>query len=605
MMRKILPVAFLLALHAAVMLHGVWRKSASVDELGHLAAGLYALNNNDFRCNRLSPPLQNLICALPVMLFGEYRLTYDHECWKQGIWNGLGERFAEANPQTFHRDLMIARCGSMLLSILLCWLIYCWTKELWGDGPALCVLALAILEPNLIAHGQLSTSDTAPTLFFLLTGYLAWKFVSQPDWKRLLLVGISFGLTWSSKHSAPTIIPSLFLVFALVGQFHSQPIGFRWIPGIKRTSVRLRPWLLSGVLTIIVTVVGIMTIWCCYGFELGDKIQPPQPPKQSKIWMAMQVPLQTAIYFFGLENEYPVDSSNVDDPLWKLIRRGLPAFSHWEGFLANQYNAARGSNTYFLGDLSSGVKYSYYPLLYLFKTPLVLLLLYFIGASALAARRIRCSRTALIVGLAIPLVYAYVLIDVNRAYIGYRHALPIVPFFLVFLAGAAFRFLWPPNQIERQHACGYREKWRRRILCGVFIAGAAYDVVSQHPHYLAYYNALAGGPKNGNLIAVDSNLDWGQDLIDLKDYLRERNLQDAYLIYFGPQSAPAAYGIPCRKYVSQKTLQPGTYIISASMLRQYIAPYYLPELMPLTVRDPDEIIGRTLFFYRIDASQIK
>ena len=31
------------------------------------------------------------------------------------------------------------------------------------------------------------------------------------------------------------------------------------------------------------------------------------------------------------------------------------------------------------------------------------------------------------------------------------------------------------------------------------------------PNYLAYFNELIGGPRNGYLWLVDSNLDWGQD----------------------------------------------------------------------------------------------
>lgn len=37
-----------------------------------------------------------------------------------------------------------------------------------------------------------------------------------------------------------------------------------------------------------------------------------------------------------------------------------------------------------------------------------------------------------------------------------------------------------------------------------------------YPHYLAYFNELAGGPRNGYQSLVDSNLDWGQDLKELR-----------------------------------------------------------------------------------------
>ena len=40
-----------------------------------------------------------------------------------------------------------------------------------------------------------------------------------------------------------------------------------------------------------------------------------------------------------------------------------------------------------------------------------------------------------------------------------------------------------------------------------------------HPHYLAYFNEPAGGPRDGYRRLVDSSLDWGQDLTGLSDWM--------------------------------------------------------------------------------------
>ena len=54
------------------------------------------------------------------------------------------------------------------------------------------------------------------------------------------------------------------------------------------------------------------------------------------------------------------------------------------------------------------------------------------------------------------------------------------------------------------------------------------------PHYLAYFNELAGGPANGFKELADSNLDWGQDLKNLKLWLVAHDIKDPiYLCYFG------------------------------------------------------------------------
>ena len=40
------------------------------------------------------------------------------------------------------------------------------------------------------------------------------------------------------------------------------------------------------------------------------------------------------------------------------------------------------------------------------------------------------------------------------------------------------------------------------------------------PNYLAYFNALASGPAGGYRYLVDSNLDWGQNMWQLRDWMQ-------------------------------------------------------------------------------------
>jgi hypothetical protein len=40
-----------------------------------------------------------------------------------------------------------------------------------------------------------------------------------------------------------------------------------------------------------------------------------------------------------------------------------------------------------------------------------------------------------------------------------------------------------------------------------------------YPHSLSYFNELVGGPMGGPKHLLDSNIDWGQDLFYLKDWL--------------------------------------------------------------------------------------
>lgn len=77
---------------------------------------------------------------------------------------------------------------------------------------------------------------------------------------------------------------------------------------------------------------------------------------------------------------------------------------------------------------------------------------------------------------------------------GLRYILPVFPFLCLSVGSLA------------------RLKSRGMSLAAAgLLAWAALESFSVAPHYLAYFNELAGGPDGGYRVLVDSNLDWGQD----------------------------------------------------------------------------------------------
>ena len=110
--------------------------------------------------------------------------------------------------------------------------------------------------------------------------------------------------------------------------------------------------------------------------------------------------------------------------------------------------------------------------------------------------------------------------------------------------------------------------------------------VRYHPQHLAYFNELAGSPTGGRRHLLDSNLDWGQDLGSLADFLRERRLDSSRehrldeigLAYFGtvpPAALGIAYHIP-----PSRTPKPGRFAVSVNF----------EQGMPHWVRTPDNEI---------------
>jgi len=91
--------------------------------------------------------------------------------------------------------------------------------------------------------------------------------------------------------------------------------------------------------------------------------------------------------------------------------------------------------------------------------------------------------------------------------------------------------------------------WRRptgALLVGGLGIWYAAGTLVNHPHHLAYFNEIAGGPAGGWHALVDSNVDWGQDLKRLKAWMDAHGVRHVKLSYFG-SADPAYYGIDCER----------------------------------------------------------
>ena len=137
-----------------------------------------------------------------------------------------------------------------------------------------------------------------------------------------------------------------------------------------------------------------------------------------------------------------------------------------------------------------------------------------------------------------------------------------------------------------------------------------------YPYYLTYFNEIAGGPDRGRYILSDSNIDWGQDMVGLKNYV-ERNDIDPLrvkLSYFGI-AHPTAYGLATQALPPVRTAMhdqgawwlktyypldppPGKYAISVANLMGGI---WIDRAAYAFFRDrrPDTTIGNSIYLYTI------
>ncbi len=205
-----------------------------------------------------------------------------------------------------------------------------------------------------------------------------------------------------------------------------------------------------------------------------------------------------------------------------LLGYGLNPAPYLQGLTIQ--GGAAGHWSFLMGELSSAGWWYYVYAAFLLKTPIPLLLAFGVALALVLLKAVRRAITLDDLILWLPIVAFFAFFSVEVRSIGLRYVLPVYPFVFVLAAGAVL------------HLRTYRFLLMVPLLWYPVIAWTTW------PNYLAYFNEFAGGPANGHRYLVDSNLDWGQDLKGLKQFMDSRGIDRVYLSYFGTDS-PDRYGI--------------------------------------------------------------
>jgi len=206
----------------------------------------------------------------------------------------------------------------------------------------------------------------------------------------------------------------------------------------------------------------------------------------------------------------------------------LPIF--WRGLTTIARQTQERRATFLLGQYSSTGWWYYFPFLFLTKTPLPQLVFLFWGVfNVLRKKNLEAF-------LWIPPFLYLLMACFSKVQIGQRHILAIYPFLFVLAGGAV-------------------QNWRQwtKGTIGVFsllLAWQIWTTCSCYPDLLAYFNELTGGPDKAYLVASDSNVDWGQDLKGLGEYIKQSGNPEVILSYTGT-AEPQAYGVTYQNLLSR------------------------------------------------------
>ena len=507
MIIAILFIATMFGLGLNSMMHN----SAIVDEIAHIPASYSYLKFGDYRLNPEHPPLIKDMAGFPLLF---QKINFPNEpgsAWdtsSNAQWD-TGWKFLYYSGNNVAAILFWARLPILLLSTVFAAFLYLWAYKKYGIGVGLMCLFFYTFSPNIIANSIIVTTDLGASIFIFIALVCFVRFIKSPSKANVLLLGLTLALAQLSKFSSVMLYPTIFGLGVVFSHVLSHPVGFKkrlgeFIGGISLASL-----------------ISLVLVWIAY---IPETINMPSNVLQRLISYSLPISYGHVIGQ-GLSYLAP---SVIFKPIVVYLLGVVMVFNRVAG----------GNTTYFMGQITNQSFKAYFPVLFILKTQIALLILMLV-LTGVAIYRIRSKKPLQVwkrlkayikvnplesVLLTFALSY-FSLAVIGNLNLGLRHILPIyIPIFLLVSIGTI-------KLARRLHKTVTRFWFNWMFILLLFWYGAATIWIS--PSFLAYFNELIGGPANADAYFSDSSIDWGQDLIRLKDYAVANNIKTLALDYFG------------------------------------------------------------------------
>ncbi|MDQ3123277.1 MAG: glycosyltransferase family 39 protein [bacterium] len=563
------------------------QESAIVDESPHLAAGYGQAVYGDYRLNPEHPPLIKQLAGWALWLYG-VNFPESSVAWSWGTneqWV-VGPLFLYESGNNPEAMLFWARLPVVLLAVLGGLILYIFCKRRFGKPAALLALIFYVFCPTVLAHSHYVTTDMGITVMTIFTLIAFIRFFEVPNLRRGIVASIILTLMLLTKFSGVLLLPVIVGLALMFTWAHAQSI---------------RSYLISARNLFLIFAASFITIWIAY---IPVTIGMPLGQQDALIGNAL-----------GYLEELPPGSR------WLLEHNditGLAPIAHYIlGFVMVYGRLNDGNTVYLFGEVTNESFSTYFPLVFLVKTPPALLVAIAVSVIAFVARmkwRIKNPYTRFreyihthFVETSFFLTAAafwYISVRGNLN-LGLRHILPAV----VLMSTLTAIYIGRRVQLSE----GKSKSWWRFAaiaLSGWYIL----SVMVQAPNFTSYISEFFGGPSKGYLYISDSSLDWGQDLKKLDNYLEKHpEITPIAVDYFGGSSVEyyACDGqMDCKQdriveWHADWGRYPGQYIaVSETFLMNDL--YYAAKrndpaqsYQYLRDREPIERVGNSIYVYKL------
>ncbi len=545
--REGLTVFGLLAVQACLLAYAATRHNPTIDEAAHLAAGLSHWQFGNFRLYRVNPPLMRMIAAVPVLC-----AAHSTDWQPAGGWHrpefGLGRSLVVANGQRSVWLFTLARWMMIPLALAGGYACWRWARELYGGQAGLVALVLWCFSPTILAFGHLLVPDVAASSLGAIAGFCFWAWLRNPKWGNATLAAVFFGLAQAAKMTW-VILWGLWPIMWLL---YRRALRHRNFPA---ASLRQQLGQMAMIL-----VGGLLVLNAVYGFE--GTMQPLGDYDFVSRWFTGHQTLTIP----------PAKGNRFRDTIAGRVPVPLPA-NYVGGIDEQKFDFEHGSWSYLRGQWRERGWWYYYLYAIGVKEPLGVLALAGVALCTMAASPRAWRGRGEMVVLA-PAVVLFLFVSSQTGFSHHmRYVLPAYPFFFVWMGRVAGVPKGGPSRPPSPA--------RRRGLLVLLLAWATASSLWAYPHSLAYFNESVGGPRNGHFHLLNSNIDWGQDLLYLKRWLEAHPAVrlDGLAYAYSRAIPPEVFGLPTAPVPPDPGWrksgaasggphgpQPGWYAVSVSLL---------------------------------------
>jgi Flp pilus assembly protein TadD/4-amino-4-deoxy-L-arabinose transferase-like glycosyltransferase len=427
-----------------------------------------------------------------------------------------------------------ARVTMLIYPLALGLLIFVWAASLFSPEAGIIALTLFVFNSNILGHSSLITTDIIYACFSIFLLFCFWKYLAGGGARWILASGVMLGLALLSKYSAVLwffLLPALGLVVFI--QQHKE----------KRDNSESLPlkFLPLTIAIVIIFFIALIILNLGYGFT-GSFFSLGSHNYQSHLLARLSSsPLTSRVPFPA---PYP------------FIR----------GYDAQKFVSEVGHPSFLMGTRSTAGWWYYYPLAFFLKMPALFWPLMILAVAAVVRKTSRAQKDSIVFLLAASIAIALLQSILSRSQAGFRYLIVTLPPLFI-IAGAVWNF------------CSSRYK---KILLLFPVALYVAPALWIHPHHLAYFSELIGGPRNGYKWLSDSNLDWGQDYAGALHYMRQSNVP----LTMNPGIMPV----------------PGRILINATTLQDCFSLYDIHGW--LREFEPVDNIGYSWLIYEVDEKQV-